>query len=126
MRLAWAGVRDPASGADLQALGSRWTVRGFDARDLLSGTEQITLKQDLRAPGFEWREGWALQPYVALDVGRVSGGAPAGRTLAGMAAGVRLQVGGLSGDVALAAPLHKPRCFDAAGAVLYASLNFSY
>lgn len=126
MRLAWAGVRDPASGADFQTLGSRWSVRGFDARGLLSGTEQITLKQDLRAPGLEWREGWMFQPYAALDVGRVAGGAPGGRMLAGMAAGVRVQAGGWFGDVAVAAPLHKPQGFDAATAAIYASLNFSY
>lgn len=126
LRLAWAGVHDPASGADFQALGSRWTVRGFDARSLLSGKEQLSLKQDLRGPGFEWRKGIAVQPYAALDIGRIAGGAPGGRTLAGAAAGVRFQSGGLSGDLAAAAPLHKPQGFDAASAVVYASLNFSY
>lgn len=127
MRLAWAGVRDPASGADFQALGSRWTVRGFDARGVLSGTEQFTLKQDWRSPGFEWRPGWALQPYAAVDVGRIAGGhATTGRTLVGAAAGLRMQVERWSGDVALAAPLRKPGDFDAAAAVLYASFNFNY
>ncbi|MFT7722224.1 MAG: ShlB/FhaC/HecB family hemolysin secretion/activation protein [Roseateles sp.] len=126
VRLAWAGVRDPASGADLQALGSRWTVRGFDAQGLLSGTEQLTLKQDWRGPGVAWRAGWACQPYAALDLGRIAGSPLAGRTLAGAAAGLRIQAGGLSGDLALAAPLHKPQGFDAASAVLYASFNATY
>lgn len=126
LRVAWTGVRDPASGADLQALGSRWTVRGFDARGLLSGTEQFTLKQDLRSPGVEWREGWLLQPYAALDLGRIAGGPRTGRVLAGTAAGVRFQVGGWSGDLAAAAPLHKPKGFEAASAVFYASFNVSY
>ncbi|MFG6440233.1 hemagglutinin repeat-containing protein [Roseateles sp. LKC17W] len=97
LRLSWAGVRDPASGADFPVIGSRWTVRGFDARDLLAAREQVSLKQDWCGPGIEWRAGWAVQPYAALDIGRVAGGAPGGRTLAGAAAGLRGQVGGKLG-----------------------------
>ncbi|MCY4744775.1 ShlB/FhaC/HecB family hemolysin secretion/activation protein [Pelomonas sp. UHG3] len=125
-RLAWSGVHDAASGADLHVLGSRWTVRGFDARSLLSGKEQISLKQDLRGPGVELPAGVAWQPYAGLDVGRIAGAFSGGRTLAGATVGVRVQFGGLFGDLAAAAPLHKPQGFDAASAVVYASLNYSY
>ncbi len=124
-RLAWAGVHEPASGADLQNLGSRWSVRGFDAQGFLTGQEQLTLKQDLRWPGFEWRS-LALQPYAGADLGRVSAAPSSGRELAGAVAGLRFQRGHASGDFALAAPVHKPQGFQAASAVIYASFNFNY
>ena len=131
-RLAWAGVQDPASGADLQNLGSRWSVRGFDAQGFLTGQEQITWRQDLRFAGFAAARlpGIQMQPYLGLDYGRISAAAPAalkpGRVLAGAAAGLRWGGHGLSGDLALATPLHKPEGFAASSGVVYASLNFNY
>ena len=134
-RLAWAGVHDPASGADLPTLGSRWSVRGFDAQDFLTGQQQITWRQDLR---WDWLSnarlaGLQLQPYLGLDYGRIAAGVPpaapgvrAGRVLAGGVAGLRWRAPGLSGDLALAAPLHKPDDFVVSPAVIYASLNFNY
>ena len=97
-RLAWAGVHDPASGADLQTLGSRWSVRGFDAQSLLTGPQQITWRQDLRLRGFNtaWLPAVQLQPYLGLDYGRISAGVTAasaaaqpGGVLADAAAGLR-------------------------------------
>ena len=131
-RLAWAGVQDPASGADLQNLGSRWSVRGFDAQGFLTGQEQITWRQDLRLAGFAaaWPPGLQMQPYLGLDYGRISAAAHGalvpGRVLVGAAAGLRWGGHGLSGDLALATPLHKPEGFAASSAVAYASLNFNY
>ena len=134
-RLAWAGVHDPASGVDLQTLGSRWSVRGFDAQDFLTGQQQITWRQDLRLPGFTaaWLPTVQMQPYLGLDYGRITAATasapPAlrpGRVLAGAAAGLRWAGHGFSGDLALAAPLHKPHGFVASSAVLYASVNLNY
>ena len=133
-RLAWAGVHDPASGVDLQALGSRWSVRGFDAQALLTGQQQITWRQDLRLQGFSagWLPAIQIQPYLGLDYGRIGAAWPAapptpkpGRVLVGAAAGLRWAGYGLSGELALAAPLHKPQGFIASSAVLYASVNFN-
>ena len=123
-RLAWAGVQNPASGADLQNLGSRWSVRGFDAQSFLTGQEQVTWRQDLSFAAFTAAlvPGVQMQPYFGLDYGRVSFTAPAavksGRVLAGAVAGLRWGGLGLSGDLALAAPLHKPAGFVAAAAVV--------
>ena len=134
-RLAWAGVHDPAGAVDLQTLGSRWSVRGFDAQDFLTGREQITWRQDLRLPGFTaaWLPAVQMQPYLGLDYGRITAAMasapPAlkpGRVLAGAAAGLRWAGHGFSGDLALAAPLHKPHGFVASSAVLYASVTFNY
>ena len=133
-RLAWAAVHDPASGADLQTLGSRWSVRGFDAQDFLTGQQQITWRQDLR---WDWYAnallaGLQVQPYLGLDCGRVAAVAPAapgaraGRLLIGSVAGLRWSAPGLSGDLAVAAPLRKPDDFVASAAVLYVSLNFNH
>lgn len=134
-RLAWAGVHDPASGADRQTLGSRWSVRGFDGQDFLTGQQQLTWRQDLRLPGFTaaWLPTVQMQPYLGLDYGRitaaVASAAPAakpGQVLAGAVAGLRWAGRGLSGDLALAAPLHKPPGFVASSAVVYASLTFNH
>ena len=135
-RLAWAVVRRPASGADLQNLGSRWSVRGFDAQGFLSGQEQLTFKQDLRWPAWTTAPGLQLQPYAALDYGRVAAQAAAapraGHALAGLALGLRLQgqawwgLSGWTGDVALATPLHKPAGFAPTATVIYSSFNVHY
>lgn len=133
-RLAWAGVHDPASGADLQTLGSRWSVRGFDAQSLLTGPQQITWRQDLRLRGFNtaWLPAVQLQPYLGLDYGRISAGVTAasaaaqpGGVLADTAAGLRWAGHGCAGELTLAAPLHKPPGFVASSAVLYASTTFN-
>ncbi len=134
-RLTWAGVHDPASSADLQTLGSRWSVRGFDAQDVLTGQQQIAWRQDLRLPAFNaaWLPAIQLQPYLGLDYGRITATmttAPQtpkpGRVLAGAAAGLRWAGHGWSGDLALAAPLHKPPGFMASSAVWYANLSFNH
>ena len=137
-RLAWAAVHDPASAVDLQTVGSRWSVRGFDAQDFLTGQAQVTWRQDLRLSGLTaaWLPAVQLQPYLGLDHGRITAamaagasGPPArqpGHVLAGAAAGLRWAGHGLSGDLALAAPLHKPSGFAAASTVLYASVAFNY
>ena len=131
-RLAWAGVRDPARGADLQSLGSRWSVRGFDAQDLLTGQEQLTWRHDLRLAnsGPVLVPGIQMQPFVGLDYGRIGaaarpGGKP-GRALAGAVVGLRWGGHGLAGELAVAAPLHRPEGFAASSAVIYSSLSFNY
>ena len=126
-RLSWAAVNDPASAADLQSLGSRWSVRGFDARAVLTGREQTSLRQDLRLPA-STVGALRLLPTVGLDAGRVAHAAsPAGRTLVGAALGLRWAAAGwASGELTLAAPLHKPAGFAASSAVIYASFSFSH
>jgi hemolysin activation/secretion protein len=131
-RLLWLGVRHPASGADLQNLGSRWTVRGFDGQRLLSGQEQVTWRQDLRLAAFTLAglPGVQLQPSLALDCGRIGAAAPEalqpGRVLAGAAASLRWGRQGWRGDLTLAGPLYKPAGFSSSPVVIDASLNFNY
>jgi hemolysin activation/secretion protein len=133
VNLAWAGVRTPATGADLQTLGSRWAVRGFDAQGFISGKEQFTLKQDLRGPAFSPAGALQLQPYLALDVGRVAAGVSGpGRTLVGTALGLRASGGATqgflrwSGDIAVATALHKPAGFGAGNTFIYCSVNLHH
>ena len=131
-RLSWAGVQQPASGSDLQSLGSRWSVRGFDAQGFISGREQFTLKQDMRGPAWQGRGLWA-QPYAALDYGRVAAATSGqGQGMAGAALGLRLQgagfagLSGWAGDIAAAKPLLQPRGLARTGTVFYASVSFLY
>jgi len=125
-RVTWQSVHEPANAGDLQLLGSRWSVRGFDAQAFLSGEELTILRQDLRGP---WRAAarGQQQLYLALDIGKVgAGGVPPGRTLAGAAAGWRWRTAWAGADLALAVPVHKPTGFAAQSAVAYLNFNFNY
>jgi len=126
-RLSWQSVHQPASGADLPILGSRWTVRGFDARNFLSGQEMTLLHQDLRAP---WRTvaGVQAQLFAGLDHGRIgaAGTQPGGTVLTGAALGLRAAGPHYGAEITLAHPLRQPHDFATDGWVAYLNFNFNY
>ena len=138
-RLAWSAqleaqnLRHAATSADRLVIGGRGSVRGFSGDATLSGESGFTLQQELSGAAQAWAEGrLSAQPYVALDCGLVRGPSShlgPGRALAGIALGLRISSTGptptFSADLALAAPLYKPRGFDIAKAVPYLSLSMS-
>jgi hemolysin activation/secretion protein len=96
---------------DYFTIGTPYSVRGFDGQNTLAAEH-----------GWSWRNelGWRVgshTPFLALDIGRVSGrsaGSLAGTTLAGAALGMRGQLPAtryalLDYEVTLGWPLVKPR-----------------
>ncbi len=98
---------------DRFAIGSRYTVRGFDGETLLTGDRGWVLRQDL---------GWSLaainsELYAAIDTGEVGGRSAtlqAGRRLTGIAFGLRGGRAGFSWDGFVGHPLSKPEGFRTA------------
>lgn len=105
------------------AIAGRYTVRGFDGEQMLSGEKGLLWRNELawnvRSRGQEL--------YLALDYGRVGGPSTrylAGHQLAGSAVGVR---GALwkrfSYDLFAGVPLVKPNNFHTSGATAGFSIN---
>ena len=122
-RAQWHGT--PLTPQDRFAIGSRYTVRGFDGELFLSGDSGWLLRQEL---------GLTLAPirselYTGIDTGKVSGRSTAslpGTRLTGAVIGWRGNAAPLSWDVFLARPLDKPDGFRTASttAGFHLSLNF--
>lgn len=104
--------------SDRISIGGRYSVRGFSGETVLSGDNGWYLRND-----FQWHARPFLKPYLALDVGRVSGPSSRllpGKTLAGAALGVKGQLdfhGSWYYDIFLATPLKHPDSLDADKAV---------
>jgi hemolysin activation/secretion protein len=112
----------PLTPQDRIAIGSRYTVRGFDGESSL-----------LAERGWFWRNdlGWSVaagaEAYLGIDAGRVGGDSAAwlaGRSLAGGVLGVRGTRFGLAYDVFMGRPIHKPAAFRTAATTV--GLNLSY
>ncbi|AYZ33198.1 ShlB/FhaC/HecB family hemolysin secretion/activation protein [Serratia sp. FDAARGOS_506] len=105
------------------AIGGRYTVRGFDGEQMLSGEKGLLWRNEIAWNAFS--RGHEL--YLAADYGRVDGpnarGLP-GRQLAGSALGVRGALWGrLSYDLFAGVPLYKPAGFHTSGASAGFSVN---
>lgn len=104
--------------SDRISIGGRYSVRGFSGETVLSGDNGWYLRND-----FQWHARPFLKPYLALDVGRVSGPSSRllpGKTLAGAALGVKGQLdfhGSWYYDIFLATPLKHPDSLDADKAI---------
>lgn len=105
------------------AIAGRYTVRGFDGEQMLSGEKGLLWRNEM---------GWNLfsrghELYLAADYGRVSGpGARdlVGHQLAGSAIGVRGSLWGrFSYDLFAGVPLYKPAGFHTSGATAGFSVN---
>jgi len=105
------------------AIAGRYTVRGFDGEQMLSGEKGLLWRNEI---------GWDLfsrghELYLAADYGRVSGpGARdlVGHQLAGSAIGVRGSLWSrFSYDLFAGVPLFKPEGFHTSGATAGFSLN---
>ncbi len=114
--------RTPLTPQDRIAIGSRYTVRGFDGESFL-----------LAERGWFWRNelAWSVaeghEAYLGLDGGRVGGPSAAslaGRSLVGGVLGVRGSHAGLSYEVFVGKPLHKPARFNTAHTAV--GFNVSY
>ncbi|WP_373829677.1 ShlB/FhaC/HecB family hemolysin secretion/activation protein [Neisseria dentiae] len=119
--------KTPLVSQDKLSIGSRYTVRGFDGEQSLSGER-----------GFYWQNtfGWHFHPshqlYFGIDVGRVSGESTeymAGKRLIGAVTGLKgsRKIGGiLHYDLFAGKPLHKPEGFQTAKTVYGFGLNYSF
>lgn len=105
------------------AIAGRYTVRGFDGEQMLSGEKGLLWRNDIAWNAFS--RGHEL--YLAVDYGRVNGpgtGHLVGHQLAGSALGVRgAPWGRLSYDLFAGIPLYKPAGFHTSGATAGFSVN---
>ncbi len=96
-------------GSEQTSIGGLFTVRGYDGTSI-AGDRGVIWRNEFSTafvwPGTEAVLG-RLQPYLAVDVGRIFGrdGQTAG-TLSGAALGLRAGGARITFDVAVAAPLH--------------------
>jgi hemolysin activation/secretion protein len=117
--------RTPLVPQDRFAIGSRYTVRGFDGETLLMGDRGWLIRNDL---------GWTFDPnghelYLGLDHGEVSGQSSAmlvGTKLTGAVLGVRGSIKGVAYDVFVGKPISKPENFRTSNGVAGFNLNWSY
>ena len=109
---------------DRIGIGGRYTVRGFDGESTL-----------LAERGRYWRNeiavalNTAAEAFLALDTGRVSGPsaqALVGRSLTGAAIGLRGAGNGITYEVLLASPVHKPEHFRTSKTNLAFHLAYSF
>ncbi|AMG48244.2 transporter [Achromobacter xylosoxidans] len=114
---------DALTPQERMAIAGRYTVRGFDGEQTLSGENGLLWRNEFSWHGFS--SGDAL--YVALDYGWVGGqGARylVGRQLAGAALGLRGALWEKLGyDLFAGAPIYKPRDFHTAGMTIGFSMN---
>lgn len=102
----------PLTPQDRFAIGSRYSVRGFDGETLLSAERGWTVRNEL-----SWNLPQSQQLYLGLDYGEVSGPSSdllVGKTLSGAAIGWRGSWDKLQYDLFIATPLHKPDTFKTA------------
>lgn len=119
--------KTPLVSQDKLSIGSRYTVRGFDGEQSLSGER-----------GFYWQNtfSWYFHPrhqlYVGIDTGRVSGESTkymADKRLIGAVTGLKgnHKIGGiLHYDLFAGKPLHKPEGFQTVKTVYGFGLNYSF
>lgn len=105
------------------AIAGRYTVRGFDGEQVLSGEKGLLWRNEIAWNVFA--RGHEL--YLAADYGRVDGPGTkslVGKQLAGSAVGVRGALWSrLSYDLYAGLPLYKPAGFHTSGATAGFSLN---
>lgn len=121
--------RTPLVPQDRFALGSRYTIRGFDGESILSAERGWLIRNDI---------GWALgnsgqELYLGLDHGEVGGASSQnliGRRLTGSAIGLRgslnAGVSALSYDIFVGTPVKKPDGFKTSGSMAGFNLNWTF
>lgn len=115
----------PLTPQDQFAIGSRWTVRGFDGERTLSADNGWTLRNEL---------GWFTplpqqQLYLGVDYGEVSGRSNpylSGNHLAGGVVGLRGALFGAMYDAFAGIPLSKPGGFTTDPVTFGFNLNWQY
>lgn len=121
LRAQWSP--DALTPQDRMAIAGRYTVRGFDGEQMLSGEKGLLWRNEIAWNAFV--RGHEL--YLAADYGRVDGPGTkylVGHQLAGSAVGVRGALWGrLSYDLFAGLPLYKPDGFHTSGATAGFSVN---
>jgi len=117
--------RTPLVPQDRFSIGGRYSVRGFDGENILTGDRGWTLRNEvglaLGATGQEL--------YTGIDYGQVSGQASEyliGKRLAGAAIGVRGGYKGVSYDWSVGTPLKKPDGFETANVTTAFTVIWSF
>lgn len=117
--------RTPVSPEDRFAIGSRYTVRGFDGELLLSSERGWLLRQEL-----SWSAPLTgLEIYSGIDAGAVGGKSSielAGTRLAGAFIGVRARKEYWYVDVFIGKPIDKPGAFRTSSSTAGFNLNLSF
>ncbi|WP_231110447.1 ShlB/FhaC/HecB family hemolysin secretion/activation protein [Burkholderia territorii] len=113
-----------APSTEFMQIGGRYTVRGFDGNNTIAGASGWTWRNELATGLFDVNEA-----YAALDAGRVSGtgayegAGGGGRTLIGVAFGLRGGYRMFGYDIALGMPVHRPSSLQTATPTLDVSLT---
>lgn len=113
---------------DQIAIGNRFTVRGFDGKNVLLAESGAFLRNELSTP-IRAIDGVDLSAFVGLDIGRVWGASAAnliGTKLAGAAIGMRGKWRAVQFDLALGTPLVKPAGFRTGSRNLYLSMTTAF
>lgn len=110
---------------DRFAIGSRYTVRGFDGETLLSADRGWLIRNELGWQPWQAGQEW----YVGVDYGEVSGSSSAyllGKALTGAVMGMRGGWRWVNYDIFTGTPLHKPDGFttDSVASGFSASVSF--
>lgn len=119
---------DATLSIDQFAIGGRSSVRGFDGDSVLIAESGAVLRSELTTPVALW-DGMATQAVLAIDVGRVHGPSDvllAGKSLAGMAIGLRGRLGATQFETLLAVPLRQPQGFTSRPFSVYATVTQSF
>lgn len=115
----------PLTPQDRFAIGSRYSVRGFDGESVLSAERGWLIRNELGVTLGDSGQ----QAYLGLDYGEVSGPNSellTGKTLSGAVIGLRGSFRRLQYDLFVGTPLHKPRGFVTAGTVAGFNLNLTW
>ncbi|MBI3714220.1 MAG: ShlB/FhaC/HecB family hemolysin secretion/activation protein [Burkholderiales bacterium] len=120
-------TRDTTLSIDQLSIGGRGSVRGFDGDNVLLAESGVILRNEL-STAFASLFGIQSNAFVALDYGRVSGASAQyllGRSLAGMALGVRGQWQKYFFDFSIATPLLRPKRFHSDRFNPYFTISYS-
>jgi len=109
---------------DRIAIGGRFTVRGLDGEANLAGDRGFYQRNELAMA-----LGGSAEGFVGVDFGRVGGqssAALAGKSLSGMAVGVRGSLVGAGYELFVGTPLHQPDGFKSASATFGFNVSYSF
>jgi hemolysin activation/secretion protein len=131
LQLRGQSTRDRTLATDQIAIGSRYTVRGFDGDAVLMAENGLVLRNEftLPAPGLSQWSGAQASWVLAVDWGRVGGPSAdllPGRQLAGLAAGLRLRGRALHLELLVGTPLRAPEGFSSRALNAYATTTFVF
>ncbi|SNT12973.1 hemolysin activation/secretion protein [Noviherbaspirillum humi] len=121
-------TRDLTLSVDQFAIGSQYSVRGFDGEAVLLAESGYTLRNEWSTP-LRLADGLDSVAFAAVDVGRVWGTNTAnlvGDRLAGAAFGVRGRWQQLQFDAALGTPLYRPQGFKSRRFNPYLAITWAF